>query len=135
MGGRRPLGVDPLASPGMRASWTMFLASGPLALWGVWVLSTSVPHGEWRTGVLGGVALVTAGGLLLLKIWARPLAYLIAAALMFNWFHAVAQVISRGWPYSDWLRTVLSLLPGVLFIIVCASGAWVVHTQYRRQVL
>jgi hypothetical protein len=116
----------------MRASWTMLLAAGPLALWGAWVLWMSVPHGQWLMGVLGGLALVTAGGLLLLTAWARPLAYLFAAGLVTSWFYAVGQVISHGWPYADWLGTVLSLVPGALFLIVCAGGAWVVHRQYRR---
>src|SRR2546425_136527 len=83
----------------MRASWTMLLAAGPLALWGAWALWVSVPHGQWITAVLGGVALVTAGGLLLLKVWARPLAYLFAAGLVLGWAYAVSQAISRGWPY------------------------------------
>jgi hypothetical protein len=80
------------------------------------------------------MALVTAGGLLLLKAWARPVAYLFAAWLVLGWFYAVGQVISRGWPYVDWLRTVLSLVPGVLFLIVCAGGSWVVHKEYRQDV-
>ena len=112
----------------------MLQASGPLALWGAWALWVSVPHGQWLTGALGGMALVTAGGLLLLKAWARPVAYLFAAWLVLGWFYAVGQVISRGWPYVDWLRTVLSLVPGVLFLIVCAGGSWVVHKEYRQDV-
>jgi hypothetical protein len=119
----------------MRASWTMLLASGPLALWGAWALWVSVPHGHWVAGVLGGVALVTAGGLLLLQAWARPLTYLFAAWLVLGWFYAVGQVISRGWPYADWLQRVLSLVPGACVLIVCTGGSWVVHNQYRRHVL
>ena len=116
----------------MRASWTMLLAAGPLAFWGAWALWVSVPQGQWMTGVLGGVALATAAGLLLLKAWARPLAYLFAAVLMLSWAYSVWQVISRGWPYADWLRTVLSLVPGALFLIICAGGSWIVHRQYRQ---
>ncbi len=118
----------------MRASWTKLFAAGPLALWGVWVVWVAVPAGQWLTGVLGGIALVTAGGLLFLQSWARALMYLIVVALVVNWFHAVAQVISRGWPYADWLGTVLSLVPGALFLVVSAGGLWVVHNQYRRHV-
>jgi len=112
----------------------MLFAAGPLALWGAWVVWVSVPSGQWLTGVLGGVALVTAGGLLFLKSWARALMYLIVAALLINWFHGVGQVISRGWPHADWLRTVLSLVPGVFFLVICAGGLWVVHKHYRRRV-
>ena len=118
---------------GMRASWPMLRAAGPLALSGAWILWVSVPHGQWLTGVLGGLALVTAGGLLFLRVWARRLAYLFAAGLVVSWFYDVGQVTSRGWPYADWLGTVLSLVPGALFLIVCAGGAWIVHKQYRRR--
>jgi len=34
----------------------MLLAAGPLASWRAWALWVSVPHGQWITGVLGGVA-------------------------------------------------------------------------------
>ena len=116
----------------MRASWRMLLAARPLALWGAWVLLVSIPHGQWLPGVLGVLALITAGGLLVLRAWAKPLAYLFAAGLVVSWFYAVGQVILRGWPYADWLGTVLSLVPGALFLVVCAGGAWVVRDQYRR---
>jgi hypothetical protein len=111
----------------------MLLPAGPLALWGAWILSVSVPQGEWRTSLLGGVALVTSGGLLFLKAWARPLAFLIAGALVVNWFYGAAQVILRGWPYTDWFGTMLSLVPGAFFLIVCGGEVWVVHKQYRRR--
>ena len=74
----------------------MLLAAGPLALWGAWVLWVSIPHRQWLTGVLGGLALVTAGGLLFLKAWARPLAYLFAAGLVVSWFYAVGQVVPNA---------------------------------------
>ena len=117
-----------------RASWIMLLAAGPLALWGAWLLWVAIPPGQWLTRVLGAVALTTAAGLMFLKTWARALTYLIIVALVVNWFHAVAQVISRGWPHADRVGTVLSLVPGGLFLAVCASGAWIVHKQYRRRV-
>ena len=74
-----------------------------------------------------------AAGLLRLQGWARPLAYLFAAALALGWIYAVWQVARRGWPYPDVLGTVLSLIPGVLLLSLCAGGAWIVHRQYRRR--
>jgi hypothetical protein len=116
----------------LRPSATMLLPAGPLALWGAWALWASIRHGPWTTTFLGGAALLTAGGLLLLKPWARPLAYFFAAGLALGWLYAVGQVIQRGWPYRDWLPSVLSLVPGVLVLIVCAGGSWLVHTEYRQ---
>lgn len=111
----------------------MLLAAGPLALWGAWALWLSLSHGPWINGVLGAGALLTAGGLLLLRVWARPLAYLFAATLVVVWVYAVWQVISSGWPYADWSRSALSLVPGALLLVVCAGGVWIVHTQYRAR--
>ncbi len=110
----------------------MVLAAGPLALWGAWALWVALPNGHWMTAVLGGGALVTAAGLLLLRVWAKPMAYLFAAGLALAWIYTVWQVALRGWPYPDWPRTVIALVPGALLLIVCAGGAWVVHKQYRR---
>jgi hypothetical protein len=117
----------------MRASWIMLVAAGPLALWGGWVASAAVRDAQWLAAAIGAVGLVTAGGLMLLKPWARTLAYVFATGLVASWFYAVAQVISRGWPYADWLRTVVSLIPGAAFLMVCGGGAWVVHRQYRHR--
>ena len=117
----------------MHASWKMTLAAGPLALWGAWALWVSFPRAHWVNAALGGTALLTAAGLLRLQGWARPLAYLFAAALALGWIYAVWQVARRGWPYPDVLGTVLSLIPGVLLLSLCVGGAWIVHRQYRRR--
>jgi hypothetical protein len=92
----------------------------------------SLPRAYWITAAFGGLALLTAAGLLRLQGWAKLLAYLFAAALTLSWIYAVWQVVRRGWPYSDWLATILSLVPGVLLLMLCAGGAWIVHRQYLR---
>jgi len=111
----------------------MILAAGPLALWGAWALWVSLPRAHRTTAAFGGAALLTAAGLLRLQGWAKLLACLFAAALALGWIYAVWQVVQRGWPYPDGLGTVLSLIPGVLLLGLCAGGAWIVHQQYRRR--
>lgn len=111
----------------------MTLAAGPLALWGAWALWASMPRGQWVTAVFGGLAVVTAAGLLFLQRWARPLAYLYALALALGWVYAVRHVARQGWPYPDWLGTILSLISGLFLLTLCAGGAWIVHRQYRRR--
>ncbi len=117
----------------MRASSNMLLAAGPLALWGAWAIWMSLTNRHWIIGALGGVALVIAGGLLCLTVWAKYLAYFFAVGLALSWAYAVWQVISRGWPYDDWLTTVVSLIPGAFLLIICAGGSWVIHKQYRQR--
>src|SRR5690348_16809714 len=116
----------------MKASSTMFLAAGPLALYGAWVLSVAIPQTQWRYAVPGLIAIVTAGGLLRLKLWAQAVTYVFAMGLAVEWFYLVGQVISRGWPYATWSETLASLLPGALLLVFCGGGSWIVHKQYRQ---
>ena len=111
----------------------MTLAAGPLALWGAWALWVSLLGAHWMNSAFGGAALLTAGGLLRLQDWAKFLAYLFAAALALGWIYAVWQVARRGWPYPDWLGTVLSLFRGGLLLSLCAAGEWIVHRLYCRR--
>ena len=117
----------------MRASATMLLAVLPLAAWGGWAVWATLHGWHWTTAAFGIAALLTAGGLLFLKVWAKYLAYVFAAGLALSWLYAVWQVAARGWPYSDVYRTVLSLIPGLLLLLLCAGGSYVVHRQYRRR--
>jgi predicted dienelactone hydrolase len=57
----------------------------------------SLPRAHWTTAAFGGVALLTAAGLLRHQGWAKPLAYPFAAALALSWIYAVWQVSHRGW--------------------------------------
>lgn len=116
----------------MRASGTMLLAAGPLALWGVWSLWAAISNRQWLAVLLGLAAVGTSVGLLRLAPWAKSLAYVFAVALPGAWLYAVWQLASRGWPYPDWRRTILVLVPGTLFVLVCVGGTWIVHRQYRR---
>ena len=110
----------------------MFLAAVPLALWGAWALWASLDGRHWALGVLGGAALIAAGGLLLLKVWAKYLTYFIAAGLSLSWTYAVGRMIFYGWPYDNWLATLTSLVPGACLLAICAGGSYVVNKQYRR---
>jgi hypothetical protein len=115
----------------MRVSLTMLLPAIPLALWGGWAIWASLHGYHWITAGLGGIALLTAGGLVALKIWAKYLAYLFAAGLALSWVYGVWQVAAHGWPYSDALHTAVSLIPGAFLLLLCAGGSYVVHRQYR----
>lgn len=111
----------------------MLLAAVPLASWGAWAIWAWLQGWHWTTALFGVVALLTAGGLLFLKLWAKYLAYIFAAGLSLSWVYAVWQVSVRGWPYSDWFRTALSLVPGAFLLLICVGGSYVVHGQYRRR--
>ena len=117
----------------MRAQATMLWAVLPLAVWGGWAIWATLQGRHWITAGLGVVAFLTAGGLLLLKVWAKYLAYMFAAGLALSWAYLVWQVAARGWPYRDVLQTVISLIPGAFLLLICAGGSYVIHRQYRRR--
>ena len=113
----------------------MLLAAIPLATWGAWLIWAR-PQGWSRTTAgLGVAALLRAGGLLLLKVWAKHLAYTFAAGLALSWVYAGWQVAVRGWPYRDALGTMISLVPGVCLLLICAGVSYVIHRQYRRRAI
>jgi hypothetical protein len=70
------------------------------------------------------VALLTTVGFFRLQGWAKLLAYFFAAALTLGWIYAVWQVVRWEWPYGHLLGTMLSLIPGILLLVLCAGGAW-----------
>lgn len=73
-------------------------------------------------------AVLTAGGLMFLKPWAKYLAYGFAICLAANWLYVVWQITAQGWPYEDVLLNVFSLLPGLLLLLICVGGAYVVYS-------
>ena len=117
----------------MRAPPAMLLAVVPLGLWGAWALWFAFETAHWANAILGCVAFIAVAGLLLLKPWAKYLAYAFAAWLSFSWAYAVVHVLGRGWPSAGELGTAISLLPGICLVAVCAGGVYVVHKQFRHR--
>jgi len=75
--------------------------------------------------------LVVAFGLFLRKRWSQYLWYLIALAVSVSWVVSVVRVARSGWPYDNALSSVISLVPGLLLIAVCAGGSAVVANHFR----
>jgi hypothetical protein len=109
------------------------LLSGFLVLVAAYLVWWSVVHDHlpWLAGA--ALMVVAAVGLWMGKNWAEYLWHGIAAATVVLWVVMVVRVALSGWPYSDPLSSVISLIPGLLLVLICISGSIVVRRQYGRR--
>ena len=77
------------------------------------------------------VSLIAAVGLFLSKRWSQYLWHVMALAVSLSWVVSVVRVALSGWPYDSALSSVVSLVPGLLLVAVCAGGSAVVAKHFR----
>ena len=77
------------------------------------------------------VTLIAGVGLSLRKRWSQYLWHALALVASLSWVASVVRVALSGWPYESALATVISLIPGLLLVTVCAGGSLVVAQHFR----
>ena len=77
------------------------------------------------------VLLVVAVGLFLSKRWAQYLWYVMALVASLTWLITIVSLALSGWPQEDALTTIISLVPGLFLVTVCAVGSAIVAKHYR----
>ena len=77
------------------------------------------------------VLFVAAVGLFLSKRWAQYLWHVIALVVSLTWVVSVVRFALSGWPNESALTTIISLVPGLFLVTVCAGGSAVVAKHYR----
>lgn len=81
------------------------------------------------------IALVAAVGLFLRKRWSQYLWFAIALSASGFWLVSVARSTARaGWLYSDWLSSLISLVPGLFLLALCIAGSIAVYKHFRSEV-
>jgi hypothetical protein len=71
-------------------------------------------------------------GLALSKSWGRHLVYVVAACTAVGWALYVGYIAVQGWPYHDVERSIISLLPGLLLVLVCVLAIVFVRALYKH---
>lgn len=77
------------------------------------------------------ICLVTAAGLFQSKSWSQYLWHVIALLVILSWAFSVVRIASTGWPYNTVLESVVSLVPGLLLVAVCACGSAIVAKHFQ----
>ena len=77
------------------------------------------------------VTLIAAVGLFLSKRWSQYLWHALSLVVSMSWVISVVRVALSGWPYDSALPTVISLVPGLLLVAVCAGGSAIVAKHFR----
>jgi uncharacterized membrane protein YjjP (DUF1212 family) len=95
---------------------------------GWWAVSFSAPL--WW--LASGVAFVAAMGLLRRKRLAQFAWHVIAFIVSIAWVVSVVRVALAGWPHSKIWSSIISLVPGMLLLLVCGCGSYVVAQKYQR---
>jgi len=103
-----------------------------LLLYAAYLGDSFVQVQTFATGLWTVWALICGLGLLLQRKWAAYLWYALALFASVSWIWAVVGVIRSGWPYSDALRSAISLLPGICILVICGLGSLAVAKQFRR---
>lgn len=94
---------------------------------GWWVVSTA--SFLWLIPAL--LSFVTAVGLLLKKRWSLYLWHSIALVVSLSWLVSVIRIALAGWPYVGALPSLISLLPGLLLLTLCAASSAAVAKYFN----
>jgi hypothetical protein len=77
------------------------------------------------------VSLIAAVGLFLSKRWSQYVWHVGALVASLSWVVSIVRVALSGWPYHSTLSSIISLIPGLLLVAVCAGGSAVVANHFR----
>jgi hypothetical protein len=81
------------------------------------------------------LCLVVSAGLYLRQEWSQHLIFGIAVSFSVQWLAAIAAIVWTGWPYPDALESVVSLVPGLLWLGYWIGMYLLVRAQFRHRQL
>jgi hypothetical protein len=109
-----------------------------IKLLAVFLLIVSVYLGWWAVSAASWLWLIpavvlffAAVGLFLSKRWVQYFWHVMAVVVAAWWVVSVVRIAMSGWPFESALDTVISLIPGLLLVTVCAGGSVVVAKHFR----
>ena len=119
-------------STSMRRPLAIWIASLFLGGYGIYGLWTAVHAWHWATFLWSVVILVGSVAVYFRKRWSQYVVYLCSFTLIATWTYAVANVaISGAWPYHDYLRSAISLLPGLALVLVWLAPSIAIFMHFH----
>ena len=78
---------------------------------------------------------IAAIGLFLNKHWSQYLWHVIAIVVSLSWIVSIVRLTFSGWPYENTISSVISLIPGLFLVVICAGGSSVVSKYFSKRSL
>ena len=103
----------------------MLAAYGSYNIWAMY-LSGDYWFLLWVVACFAG-----AIGLVLLKSWSQYFVYLVSFFTVGGWLYVTISIAIQGWPYQSIIKTVISLIPGILLSMVCVFSSIYIFKRFR----
>ncbi len=105
------------------------IALATIAIYYSW-LASSLAQYHWIVWAI--TAFIAASGLFFQRRWAQYVVYTLALVQVASLLVVTFRVAMTGWPYPDALSTLISLVPGMLWLIFWIAICLSVYRHYRR---
>src|SRR5687767_9078577 len=111
----------------------VILAVAWIAFYGAYWIWVALGTGGWRSGLLGGLLIVSALGIAQRWGWTQWIVYAFAVMVVVAWVYGLYSAIKTGgFPLDTPLQSALSLLPGIVILTVTIWSADTVRRRFRR---
>jgi hypothetical protein len=117
----------------MNKSKIMWLVGLVLGGYGFYSLFLSYEFASWPSAAWSCVAIIGGLGLIMNKKWSQYFVYLYAAAMIYSWSYSAYSVVQQGWPYPDTKSTIISLIPGMFLLTLCAASSIAVFLYFKNE--
>jgi hypothetical protein len=89
-----------------------------LVLWGVLDIWMGLIYGQPLGYIVAAVCFVASTALWMNKPWSRFVVYLLCALKIAGLISFAMQLVGYGWPYPRLDRTILTVMPGAILLLV-----------------
>lgn len=72
-------------------------------------------------------------GLVLSKSWSQYFIYAVSFFTVSGWLYVTISIAVQGWPYQGILKTVISLVPGILLSMACVFSSIYIFKWFRNE--
>ena len=112
--------------------WLSVLLAIGMGLYFLWI---AYDFEESRAIIYSLPYFIAGIGLLRNKEWSQYIYYLLAIYGIGWWTYTIFTIRKSGWPYTtDWIDTIISLIPGMLFILLNIGIVIIVYKHFNSKI-